>query len=524
MTLTRPQAAGLQTARLAEIPPLTLTLLQADLKDAAAVRELNELHDYAHERSFGERGERWRGRRPKGNEPGAGLDESILRQLYMEDHISPCMNKIVSAIIGRDFEWQAFEDGKELSNEDEIVVALTEYHREARLHVTAKKAARIEQWSGRNGGRAFIPEEYAAAILTRTPTTLADALEFVHVAPLDPREGGPLRDRHGRTIAFYFTWEERHGALRRRFVELHTPDTIYTLERQGVRLIPAERGEGIEWTVPNPYRDVNASVATRRAQFLMFTEDRDGGSAITRTVRDMHDGLCKARTGHSRNDDLAAFRSYVTTNAETPKDDAGNPAPWTLGPQMAANVVGIPKDESIGPNGTDILPTRHTPTFQVIDPLNPELSTLPSISDWRRAVLRAWDQLWTEAADELQISGKAQAESRKAFDQRVIMDSANTALWCAWALKAALTLAAHLTDRQELIQRAARITFVPTLFLDVQIGDLEEFKTLIDAWKNGMIRLETALRVAPGVTDAAAEVEALQEEQAAPPPEEAVNE
>lgn len=489
-----------------------LRLLLARLNEAQT--DLNRLGLYASGRTLGVNGSFWRGRKGKG-----GDMTQVLTSLVQDDQIGPAIKRIVDGQLDKDPDWQAVEGALTLvssgavvpegSSEsvrpDERVDAMTTWHTEAALITALRSAAWAYQWAGRMVLRVYIPDEYRDLIESRAAWTLAEALELVYVQAVDPRDGGPVIDAHGRVLGYFFAYQVTDPVRRTttKWVEFHTQDTVQLYQRVGgLALNPV--GE----PMPNPLYD-ETRLGSRRREYLMWHADRLGGTAITPSAIDAQDRLNAANTYMGRNDDMTGFRMIVTGNAETPVDDLGKPTTWKAGPDVVITLIGIPKDDRDNPTDGG----RETPTFQIIDPVDPRSHSIPSINHWGRKVMAAFDQGW--AADgELEVSGESKRVSRKPHDKRVIFASVDTGAGMAWALRAGLMLASSLVG-EEALREAAAVRFRPRMYLDVDSANLAEYVAKLTAYEKGALDLESLLESTPGLTDVASAKARVEAEQAA---------
>ncbi|NJK45830.1 MAG: hypothetical protein HC933_17575, partial [Pleurocapsa sp. SU_196_0] len=210
--------------------------------------------------------------------------------------------------------------------------------------------------------------------------------------------------------------------------------------------------------------------------------------------------LNESWTNLKRNDQLAGYRSIITTNAEDPTDDNGKPIPWTFGPARVQSLQGvIARGDEANPEAIA------TPGVIVVDPVNPLESSIPTITTLVEAILEQLDQLWTRSSSQ-NVSGESKRESRKAFDKRVIETAGGLVRALQWALETALALAATVNNRRD---PYARYRINPKLFLDVERGNLELFKALLTGYERNVVSLEALVLANPGVEDAAAELQRL---------------
>ncbi|THF70491.1 hypothetical protein E7T06_07240 [Deinococcus sp. Arct2-2] len=471
------------------LPTALPGLLSAALSQKTT--DLDVLYDYAHDNQIGKNGQYWKGRKP-----ADGNLQDALPQLVQDDQIGPAQEREVDAQFAKDPEWEVQEAGQTLENA-ELVTALTDWHREAGLTAILKDAARARWWAARMVGRVYIPEDYAEQ-LQRTPKTLAAILELIHVEPVDPRYGGPLLDAHKRVLGYWNRYGQIVNGEKVIIVELYTPDRFLVFQ-QGV---DGHLTHLPERDADSPFKGAGTA---RRAEYLMWHADRDGGSSITRSVRDAQDRLNVVGTYMGRNDEQTGYRQFIVSNAEGPVDREGKPAAYQMGPGVVVNLKGLTIDAVKTTAGER--PQRHTPTWQIVDPLNPEEFHIPSINQWKRSLLEKLDQLWT-LTPETNVSGESKRQSRKPFDKRVTFGSQDTGGFLAWALRAALMLAAQVMEKTSEYQN---VTFLPKLYLDVDAVNLEELRVKLAMWQAGALKLTTLLEATPGVADAAAEAKDLDE-------------
>lgn len=457
-------------------------------------RDLDVLYDYAHDEQIGATGQYWKGRKPT-----SGDLKDVLPQLVQDDQLGPAMTREVDAQFAKDPEWDAHLKGEVLDKGHEIVTALTAWDVDADLTPAAKDAAAARWWAGRMVGRVYVPDEYGEVLLKNPPRDLAAALEFVHVEAIDPRHGGPVVNGHGRTLGYWNRYTLTEGTEKVTHIEVYTPERSFRL-RQG--------SGGAATLVEDSVADNPlASAGTRRRpEFLMWHADRDGGSALTRTVRDLQDRLNVVTTYMGRNDEQTGYRQFIVANAQEPRTPEGKPAAYQMGPGVVVNLKGLTIDAVTYQEGDS--PKRHTPTWQVVDPLNPAEYHIPAITQWTRRILDKLDQTFT-LVPETQVSGESKRQSRKPFDRRVTIASQDTGAFLAWALRAALMLAAQLLGREREYQD---VTFVPRLFLDVDAINLEETRVKLAMWQAGALQLEALLQSTPGIADAAAAAKAIEED------------
>lgn len=469
--------------------PAFVALLTAALTNKST--DLDVLYDYTHDQQIGKTGQYWKGRKP-----ASGQLTDVLPQLVQDDQIGPAMAREVDSQFAKDPEWDAMRGGKKIAPEDELVQAMTTWHTDANLTAAVKDAARNRWWAGQMVGRVYIPDDYAEDLKRRPPITLAAALEFVHVEAVDPRQGGPLVNAHGRTLGYWNRYAVGDGAQKATHIELYTPKTFVRLKQTAggvAQVIPDSEAD-------SPFQDAEGR---RRPEFLMWHSDRDGGSAVTRSVRDFQDRLNVVSTYHGRNDEQTGYRQFIVSNAEDPTTPEGKPAAYQMGPGVVVSLRGLTVDALT--YGENDQPKRLTPSWEVVDPLNPEEFHIPSSAKWEKGILGKLDQLWT-LNPESQVSGESKRQSRKPFDKRVTFGAQDSGAFIAWALRAALMLAAQLLRQQA---RYQDVTFIPKMFLDIDAVNLEELRVKLTMWQAGALQLVTLLEATPGVSDAAAEAEAL---------------
>jgi hypothetical protein len=499
MTLTAPAlpavsgtmavTTSLISAREFGLPAALPGLLSAALNQKTT--DLDMLYDYAHDNQIGKNGQYWKGRKPADNNL-----QDALPQLVQDDQIGPSQEREVDAQFAKDPEWEAQEDGETYEDVD-VVSPMTDWHREAGLTAVLKDAARARWWAARMVGRVYIPEEYAEQ-LESTPKTLESILELIHVESVDPRHGGPVLDAHKRVLGYWNRYGQTVNGEKVTIVELYTPDRFLVFQ-QGVGGTLTHLRER---DADSPFKGIGTA---RRAEYLMWHADRDGGSSITRSVRDAQDRLNVVATYMGRNDEQTGYRQFIVSNAEQPVTPEGKPAAYQMGPGVVVNLKGLTIDAVKTAVGER--PQRHTPTWEIVDPLNPEAYHIPSINQWKRSLLEKLDQLWT-LNPETQVSGESKRQSRKPFDKRVTFASQDTGGFLAWALRAALMLAAQVLQKTSDYQG---ITFLPKLYLDVDAVNLEELRVKLAMWQAGALKLTTLLEATPGVADAAAEAQDLED-------------
>lgn len=440
-------------------------------------------HDYVHDNQLGGPGSGyWKGRKP-----AEGTDESLFDDmLVVDDQIVPAMSREVDALFARDPEWDATQGATTIES-GPLITEMTDWHAEAQLPAAAKDAMRYRWWSGLGPGRVYIPDEYADQL--KNARTLADALAVIHVQAVDPREGGPIRNVHGRTLGYWYAYTKERDGETLDALDVHLPDRIFTLLRPPGGTYQLEQDP-----TPSPF---GTQGRTHRAEYLMWHVERDGGSSITVSVRHAQDRLNVATTYMGRNDDQTGYRQFIVSNAEQPTDKKGNPTAFPMGPGVAVNVRGLRKSSKDRPPSTGNDLERHEPTWQVVEPLSPEEFHLPSIGHWKRTLLEKLDQLWT-LSPETQVSGESKRQSRKPFDRRVAYAGQDLGTWLACALRAALMLAQQITGSSDF----ADVRFSPKLFLDVDAANLEELRVKLQMWESGALTLVGLLEATPGVTDA----------------------
>lgn len=499
----------------------TLTRLQAALrrtekesKDPNGHRtNLRKLQDYARGEQFGSRMQYWRGREPINTDKW----ESIRKLATSDDQIGPALDRVISGILGRDPEWTLRagenpvtsalldDEAAEASGEDlalalwlqELEQAGTVWHKDAELFKALREALRAALWAGQSSLRVYIPSEYADEAMAGSQPSLADALELIHVQAVTALEGGPVTDGHGRTVAHWYAYTATEADRKVPHVELHTPQWIQHYRVEGLNLV--EVGDPVE----NPLFDERKR---RRPNYLMHTLTREGGTAITSSIIDAQDGLNIEKTNMRRNSDMAGFRSIVTFNAESPVDEDGNPAQWTIGPDVVVELRGVSTgvDAQTG-EGDGIA----TPSAMVIDPVDPSVF-LKATDSWKAQILEAFDQAHILAKFNA-VSGESKRESRDDFDKRLIKESEMVARALAWVIPTALRFAAFLTSDTE-AEALKDLTADPRLYLDVSRGNLNTFRELAGVYALGLVSRETVVEANPAVTDAQAELKRLDAE------------
>jgi len=488
-----------------KLPPGLPVLLSAALGvKALGLLDLNVLHDYAHGNQIGKTGIYWKGRKPT-----SGDLTDVLPQLVQDDQIGPSMEAEVNALFGKEPDWDALLGGNSLDTKAEIPAALTAWQQESRLNDILRDAARARWWAGRLVMRVSVPDDYAEQIKTTPPKTLDEALELIYVESLDPRHAGPLIDAHGRTIGYWNRYVQKDAdGQDATYVELYTRDTVHRfLQGTAGALTPLP-----DFEADNPMASVGT---TRRPTFLMFHADRDGGSSITLSARDAQDRLNVVTTYKGRNDEQTGYRQFIVSNAEPPTDPSGKPAAYQMGPGVVVNLKGltvVPEDIS-----ETNMPSRLTPKWEVVDPLNPADYHIPSMDDWIKRILDKFDQTWRiDGEARSGVSGESKRQSRKPFERRVAFASQDIGSALAWALKAALMLAGMMIGPAKQAEYQD-VTFTPKLTLDVDAANLEELKVKLLMWQAGGLSLDAMLESTPGVTDVAMEKGRIEEDRATNP-------
>ncbi|HEX2864274.1 MAG TPA: hypothetical protein VHN99_06875 [Deinococcales bacterium] len=470
----------------------TLTLLrraQAPTAPTPRVPTLAKLSDYANGEQFGgSNGTYWRGRRPN-----AGLNDELQRSFVQDDQIGPAIDRLVDAIVGRDFEWNLADatvpEGQDQPPEvQETIDALAAWHTAARFHKAVRDAKRAEQWGGVSCLRVFIPTAYADKAVQGGAASLAEALELIHIMAVPATAGGVLRDEFDRELGYWYRYTTLDdGNVEKQLLELHTPTEIRVCDPLSL--------EPIGEAVPNPLFD---EARLRRPRFLMQALERVSGPVITPSIIDLQDRLNVSWTNLARNDDLAGYRSIISVNAEGPADESGKPIPWTMGPAIVTELRGVVWGDG---NAKQMA----TPNVIIVDPVNPATYCIPTIQALRESLLEAFDQLWTLNVG-VNVSGESKRESRKSFDKRTASEAANVAEGIRWALGTVLRLAAWLQGNPTMYDA---LTVTPKLFLDTSNGDLATFQALLPAFQAGTVSLETMVEANPAVSDADAELQRL---------------
>jgi hypothetical protein len=476
-----------------------------------------KLSSYASGDFWGTSGEYWRGRKPAATSKGAVPLSDVANLFVADDRINTGISRFVSAALGRDFEWDAQDKTKieQTDNEagsfvEEVESGLSEWHTDALLHREIKNAARWQYVYGSSSIKVYVPDVYADIARAGSCKTLLEALEYIHVLAIKPDSAGVMLDPHNRELAHWhrytiiridnnaketvlLTPETSNAAINNpvEMLEVHTPEDVIVYNITGGVAVPDTE------PVPNPLFDVTRK---RRPKFLMKRVRRDEGSILTPSILDKQDGLNESWTNLKRNDQLAGFQSLITINATEPVDSAGDPIPWTFGPARVINLQGVvTKGDEANPEGIA------NPSVQVIGPVNPLESSIPTIDKFVEAILDGFDQAWTQTSA-LRASGVSKVESRKAFDKRVIEEAGVMVEAVRWTLETALALAAWLEGQPG---KYKDIAINPKLFLDVERGNLELFKALVPAFEKNLVSLEALVLANPGVEDQAAELQRL---------------
>lgn len=468
-----------------------LKLLVAATKEPARLdsRAPNweKLEHYSNGDFWGESGAYWRGRKPK----AGGLDE-VQKLFIADDRISAGLNRFVSASLGKDPEWNTRNlDASATGDQSaslEFENALTTWHEDSDLHSELKRFARFALVYGKASLKVYIPDVYADEL---TASDLPAALEFVHVLALPPSSAGTLRDVHNRTLAHWHLYTVTVEEKTAQRLEVHTPEDVTTYALDGSSLT------ALSPATANPLFD---AARRRRPRFMMLEITRDQGALLTTALLDKQDALNESWTNLKRNDQLAGYRSIITTNASDPVDEDNNPIAWTFGPARVQSLQGVvSKGDAASPEAIA------TPGVIVVDPVNPLESSIPTINALSDAMLEELDQLWTRVSA-VNASGESKRETRRSFDKRVIETAADILNALKFALETAVSLAASIKQNPK---EYDRIVINPVLFLDVERGNLEVFKSLVGAYKDNLVSLETLIAANPAVDDASAELERL---------------
>ena len=456
------------TEQLARREPLTITLQQ--------------LYDYSHDVQY--RASYWKGRVPK----DADYTE-IERLLGVENHITPCLQRLVSGLLGKDFEWEISERGGEITGSSpeggrfrELEAPMTRWHLEAGLHKALKKAFYDALWAGKSYLRLYIPSEYAREAQKGRVESLDAALDLIHIHALDTWQVEAKYDEHGRVMSYEYTYQVDGDT----FVEEHQPQFV-TLRRNGE----------VRARYTNPLYD---PTQRRRRRFLIFDLKREYGSAITQTAITQQNHLNVDHTHMNRNSQFAGFRTVFVSNAEPVKNEDGEEVDWTLSADVALQLIGV--ELALDAKGE---PTRRaTPEVKVVDPLDPRVAHLPSIRERRAILWSEFDQLWT-MNDSDYLTGIAREESRVGYIKRLEREQGPVKEAAAWALREALNLAGWLSGEDY-----SDLDFSITLFADIPRGSVEMFRANIEAYRENAVSLEALIESNPSISNVAQERQRIQ--------------
>lgn len=428
--------------------------------------------------------------------------DDFKKTIVTENLIGPAVNRFVSGMLGRDWEWTITPpEGDPLKPEDERVAALSAWHRDADAWGVLKDLAFGVMALGRGSLRVYIPAAYATdeqPVTAGSVATYPEALELIHVmfvpttADPDKGEGGAIRDEYGRERAYYYLYAvpTPDGKTETR-LELHTPEEI------GLFKVDGEKYQAIGKAIPNPFFD---PAIKRRPRFLMHEAKRDGGSMVTQTAIDLQNDYNVVLSNRRKNSDLGGHRQYVTIDAQDPEDDQGNVVPFSFGARMVAMIKSLTADLMGNP-----LQTPLKASVQVFDPVDVEIFNSHA-SATRESLLSYYDQLWTIQGSAASLSGESRRESRTSFEKRTQLEHEPVARAGGWLIETVLGMAAWLVGKPA---DALGHQALAKLFLDAQPTDLETYKVLLQAEAAGQFDLESLAESTPTSTDAATLMERI---------------
>lgn len=420
--------------------------------------------------------------------------DDFKKQIVTENLIGPAIQRYVSGMLGKDWEWTLTPpEGDPLPPEDERVAALAAWHRDADAWGALKELAFGVMALGRGSLRVYIPAVYGSdenPVTAGSVATYPEALELIHVmfvpatADESRGEGAALRDEYGRERAYYFLYSvpTEDGKSETR-LELQTPEEIGLFKVDGDKYLP------IGAPVPNPFYD---PAIKRRPRFLMCEARRDGGSMVTQTAIDLQNDYNVTLSNRRRNGDLGGHRQYAMIDGQDPEDDAGNAVPFAMGPRSVVSVKSLMADAD-----GNALATPLKASLQVFDPINVSIFN-DHASATKTALLNYYDQLWT-VQGEGNLSGESRRESRTAFEKRVALEAEPFTRAGGWLIQTVLSMAAWLVGKPN---DALGVQGMARLFLDSQPTDLETLRVLMQAEGAGQLDLETLMESMPVNTDA----------------------
>ena len=455
----------------------------------------NMLSDYANGDQWGG-GKYWRGRQPKEESNFADIERMIVE----DDQIGPSLDRYRDSILGTDPEWTLLDKndkvGTSRENWEEEDSALTEWWDNSEAHNAMKQALRAMLWGGKSYLRLYVPRDYSDEYnLIPQTSSLKDSMKMIYLNHIDCLNGGSILDEYGRTKAMYYRYtvfvEQEKSEVNK--MEIHTREKVYILS--------SENNLSDKYRVEQEYDSVFEDDGTKRGKFLLIELSReDGVSIITRGILDKQDRLNVAWTNLGRNDDLAGFRTIITTNAQDVLNDSGEKVEWVLGAAQRVNLKGEI-------NSTQFGEQYAKPEAIVIDPIDPQRASLPTITSLKESILSDFNQVWVSTSG-LVISGESRKQSRRAFDKQIKKESAVMDRALKWILSTVLEMAYMLTEGFD-VTRLQDLHIRARTIYDAPKGDLEIYKELAIAYDKGNIDLETLLESNPSVDDVGATIQRM---------------
>ncbi|WP_034335089.1 hypothetical protein [Deinococcus misasensis] len=463
-----------------------MTALTAALKPAAASSGPRTLTttkalDYLKGEQYGQNGAYWMGRTSEKTE----VKQEIEKLFVADNQIGPCMARHVAAMLGKDPEWDLLDLQGEVY-EGEEVDALSSWWDDFQAHRKLKQLATYVCAVGKASLRIYIPSKFGEQLQASRPKTIPDALRVIRVQVVTPIDGGPVLDEFDDPMGYYYLYTPPGEKDAR--VEVHEPEKVTTYQVKQGKL-----GAVITPEAPNPLLEHN--------DFLMRTFSRDGDPLLTQSVIDKQNLLNEEWTYMRKDSQLAGFRTVYTINADDPVDQTGKAIPWDFRPNTVMSIKGISQTSRDGRDSyTD-------PQVGVLNPVDPSVFFLPKIQQARAALESDFNQTWVTASY-MAVSGDSKQESRKAFEQFVMIDGGMVGMAIKWMLETVLRFASNISGRK--LPEGLRIK--PRLYLDISRGNLQIFQALVEPCVKGLVSMATLIEANPAVTDAEAERTRLQED------------
>lgn len=496
-----------------------LKAAQQGVKDAGAKSSesrtlaLVKQKDFYLGQQVGDNLDYWPGLRP--SDPSK-YDE-FKRRIVVSNHIGPALNRYTNAIVGTDPEWSLLVEGKSVDPKDPDSLALSDWHKAARVQALMQAADSAMRWGGRAYLRMLIPDAYRELIGTGaegekiipagSQADLPAALRLIAVHVVDAAQGGSIRDASGILTALWYSYSVTVNDRPESRVDIYTRDTIGTYKVDGQNLVPLSVTE-------NPLYDPENPLEFRA---LMFELRREGGSMVDQSLIDLQNSVNVALSNIRKNNDLAGHRQYYTVNAASPRDaQTDEPVPYDFGPQ---SVLDIQADSLNDADGNPIPDREGKPTVLPVsvgtfDPVDSQ-GMRDDADYYKRELLGHLDQLWA-IEGEGQISGESKRESRSAFEKRLPGEAEPAGAGVAWLIETAYRFGAWLSKGATLARaRLSRVT--PNLHLDTSPVDNPTLTLLAQFQKDGQLSLEAFLESVPTVQDVAAEIGRLIKERATNP-------